>query len=215
LLRPGVTIKSLPAPAETTGRSKERGRWPVTVTDPRGEPIARIAVVSNGEDFEWRKNPKRVVRSCVCGLSGHGGLSELDVDRDSGAPCCGGKRYRRGRKRERGECEGSRSRRPADGPRREEAQGSIRFGAALICSAVQGTLGRVKARKSRPVVPAGAASVAPANRRVERQAGPPRGVMVSGTFREGKASKGVKNPRSAVGMKQGRPGVEGRKPSRG
>ena len=157
LFRSGVTIKSLPAPAETTGRSKERGRWPVTVTDPRGEPIARIAVVSNGEDFEWRKNPKRVVRSCVCGLSGHGGLSELDVDRDSGAPCCGGKRYRRGRKRERGECEGSRSRRPADGPRREEAQGSIRFGAALICSAVQGTLGRVKARKSRPVVPAGAA----------------------------------------------------------
>jgi hypothetical protein len=157
LLRPGVTIKSLPAPAETTGRSKERVRWSVTVTEPRGEPIARIAVVLNDEDFEWRENPKRVVRSCACGPSGRGGLSELDVDRDSGVPCCGGKRYRRGGKHERGEREGSRSRRPADGPRREEAQGSIRIGATLICRAVQGTLGRVKARKSRPVVPAGAA----------------------------------------------------------
>jgi hypothetical protein len=37
--------------------------------------------------------------------------------------------------------------------------------------------------------------------------------MASGTFREEKASKGVKNPKSAVGMKQGRPGSEGRKPS--
>jgi hypothetical protein len=215
LLRPSVTIKSLPAPAETTGRSKERGRRPVTVTEPRGEPIAQIAVVSNDEDFEWRENPRRVVRSCVAGPSGRGGLSELGADRDSGAPCCGGKRYRRDRKRVRGEGEGSRSRHPAESPRRGKAQGSIRFGAALNRGAVQGTLGRVKARKSRPVVPAGAASVALANRRVERQAGPPRGVMVSGTFREGKASKGVKNPRSAVGMKQGRPGVEGRKPSRG
>jgi hypothetical protein len=155
--RPGVTIKSLPAPAETTGRSKERVRWSVTVTEPRGEPIARIAVVLNDEDFEWRENPKRVVRSCACGPSGRGGLSELDVDRDSGVPCCGGKRYRRGRKHVRGGREGSRSRRPAVSPRRDEAQGSIRFGAALICGAVQGTLGRDEARKSRPVVPAGGA----------------------------------------------------------
>jgi hypothetical protein len=157
LLQPSVTIKSLPAPAETTGRSKERGRWSVTVIEPRGEPIARIAVVSNDEDFDWRENPRRVVRSCVAGPSGRGGSSELDADRDSGAPCCGGKRYRRGRKRVRGGCEGSRSRHPADDPRREEAQGSIRIGAALICGVDQGTLGRVKARKSRPVVPAGAA----------------------------------------------------------
>jgi hypothetical protein len=154
LLQPGVTIKSLPAPAESTGRSKERGRWPVTVAEPRGEPIARIAVGSNGEDFEWRENPRRVVRSCVAGPSGRGGASELGADRDSGAPCCGGKRYRRSRKRVRGGCEGSRPRHPADGPRRGKAQGSIRFGVALICGAVQGTLGRVKARKSRLVVPA-------------------------------------------------------------
>jgi hypothetical protein len=141
-----------------SGRNDEAiqraGRRPVTVVKPRGEPIARIAVVLNVEDFEWRENPRRVVRSCAAGPSGRVGASELGADRDSGAPCCGGKRYRRGRKRVRGEHEGSRSRHPAAGPRRDEAQGSIRFGAALICGAVQGTLGRVKARKSRLVVPA-------------------------------------------------------------
>jgi hypothetical protein len=49
----------------------------------------------------------------------------------------------------------------------------------------------------------------------QRHAGPPWGVMVPGTFREGKAPKGVTNPKSAVGTKQGRPGLEGRKPSGG
>jgi hypothetical protein len=37
--------------------------------------------------------------------------------------------------------------------------------------------------------------------------------MASGTFREEKAPKGVTNPTSAAGMKQGWPGVAGRKPS--
>jgi hypothetical protein len=205
----------LPAPAETTGRSKERVRWPVTVTEPRGELIARIAVVSNDEDFDGARTLEGLLGPVRPARPGVQGTSELDVDRDSGAPGGGGKRYRRDKKRVRGEREGSRTRHSADGPRRDEAQGSIRFGAALICGAEQGTLGRVKTRKSRPVVPAGAASVASANRRVERQAGASRGVMASGTFREGNASKGVKNPRSAVGTKQGRPGVEGRKPSGG
>jgi len=106
------------------------------------------------------------------------------------------------------------SRRSAESPRKGEAQGSLQSGASLIRCTGQGTLERVKAWKSQPAGPARFASADPlAQRLAKRHAGSPGGVIASGTFREGNAPKGVKNPKSAVGMKQGRPGLEGRNPS--
>jgi hypothetical protein len=107
-------------------------------------------------------------------------------------------------------------RRRWENPGEGEAQGSIRLGVALIRRAGQGTSGRVKAWKPRSAGPVcirfgGCGRSGRRNgTQVHRQ-----GVMALGTFWKGKAPKGVTNPRSAVGMKQGRPGSEGRKPSGG
>jgi hypothetical protein len=156
----------------------------------------------------------RVVRSCpACRVAGSG---QADADRDSGASCCGGKRYRRSRKRAGGGLAEAGSRRSPGSPGKGEAQGSIRLGVSLIRCAERGTSGRVKAWKPRSIGPVRArfGGCGRSSRRngmqVHRQ-----GVMALGTFRKGKASKGVTNPRSAVGTKQGRPGSEGRKPSGG
>ena len=109
---------------------------------------------------------------------------------------------------------GARARCSADCLGKDESPREYPARPALTASGEQGTLGRVKARKPRLVGPTlgllGARGKSSQGNGRRVHPGRKRLGVLSG----GKHSEG-RNPRSAVGMKQGRRGLGGRKPPRG
>jgi hypothetical protein len=174
----------------------------------RGEPIARTESGPNVQDSAGARTLRGSPRASRSLLRVRAGPGE-DRSKLCGTGACGFGRRAEVRERRLGEI-------PAQGSRWRTLEGLSprEQPAARVLTTRQspGTSGRVKAQKPRPSVPASRLDVGYNGGKNGTWVHPVR--KRSGYRREGGSSVG-RNPMSAAGAKQNRPGNGGRKPSRG